>query len=540
MAVTSDDCNPKLPSWGGDWSLFEAYELRVGLEVDSTKKEDLILLGPRLAKNLFGSAFELVEGIDREKLNKEDGPSYLLKYLKELRGRDRVDIMGDALRDLFMKTEVQRREGEEFSAYMPRFRHYIKAVDTALKDVNPDKKMPEEFYGWYLLTICMRLDPTDIANIKAKAESYSLRHVENAIKMMWSGGGLALRDQERKKFKSLGKAFVAQESSYTGQGEDSEEYEPVFANTAPDEPDDDIEQYEEIAAAFLEALEDEDLLIAFQEAKKKIQYKEARKMLTKSRTNRDSFPMASSSTSKPSKGMGKGKSSKASNAKEEVFHGDCMRCGKYGHKARNCPQKTKTGANYVGTSDDLIGVVQLPTDLLPIFATTPTGRQFSGILDSGASETIMGVETLQELYSEFDRLGFDPRTEIQVNRALQKSFVFGNSEVGQALGVAQLTIGLLGQEVQIDAHIVEGQTPLLLSAKFLMGHKVTIDRDTALAWFPKIGPEPFQLERTPSYHLLLPILGFPGNKCILDRWVKSPETKSSVSEAEPACAQPGE
>ena len=101
-------------------------------------------------------------------------------------------------------------------------------------------------------------------------------------------------------------------------------------------------------------------------------------------------------------------------------------------------------------------------------------------------------------------------------------------------------LSLLGQEVQIEAHIVEGQTPLLLSAKFLMEHKVTIDHEAALAWFPNIGSEPIQLERTPSYHLLLPILGFPGNKVILDRWVKSPETKSLASEAEPECAQPSE
>lgn len=24
---------------------------------------------------------------------------------------------------------------------------------------------------------------------------------------------------------------------------------------------------------------------------------------------------------------------------ESIFHGDCMRCGKYGHRARDCPQK---------------------------------------------------------------------------------------------------------------------------------------------------------------------------------------------------------
>ena len=77
-----------------------------------------------------------------------------------------------------------------FSEFLPRFRHYCKAVDVALKEVNPEKKMPDEFYGWYLLNESMG----DVANIKAKAESYSLRALENAIRTMWSGGGLAQRD----------------------------------------------------------------------------------------------------------------------------------------------------------------------------------------------------------------------------------------------------------------------------------------------------------------------------------------------------------
>ena len=103
-----EDVNPRLPHWSGDWSTFKAYELKVGLEIDATKTEELVLLGPRLAKNLRGKAWEYVEEVNREALKKEDGAQYLLKYLKSQRGRDRVDLLGDALTELFGKSEVVR------------------------------------------------------------------------------------------------------------------------------------------------------------------------------------------------------------------------------------------------------------------------------------------------------------------------------------------------------------------------------------------------------------------------------------------------
>ena len=511
----NEEVNPKLPSWNGDWGAFESFELRVGLEIDSTKEEDLVMLGPRLAKNLTSKAFEWVETLDRSKLKKKDGAQYLVTYLKEQRGKDRVDIMGDALRDFFKKPEVKRREGEEFSEFLPRFRHYSKAVDVALKEVNPEKKMPEEFYGWYLLNESMGLDATDVANIKAKAESYSLRAIENAIRTMWSGGGLAQRDAEKKKMKSLGKAFVTCEkgegSSIYGVGEQEGD------QTEEESEDEDKEALESVCAAFLEDPQNEGLLVAYQEAKKKVQYKEARKMLTKSRVNRDFYPMSGKGSRDRREGeKGKGKDS------TEFFNGDCIRCGKYGHKARNCPQRKKgpsSSTNYAETAEDhsgLVGMVRPMTmEAAAVYATMSDGHALRGIIDSGASETIIGVETLQDMWEAYDKMGFDPRQEIRINRTLKKIFVYGNNETGQAIGLAHLNIGLLGREVQIEAHVVDGPTPLLLSAKFLLEHRVSVDFSSGKAWFPDGGDKPLQLERSPNYHLLLPVTGFAGNKDVI-------------------------
>lgn len=258
----------------------------------------------------------------------------------------------------------------------------------------------------------------------------------------------------------------------------------------------------------LENPEDEELLIAFQDAKKKMQYKEARKMLAKSRTTREFYPM---------KGNGKGKSDRQ---KVPFFDGDCMRCGKHGHKARNCPQKTeKAGAsqkpsavNYVipcEKSESPV-YVSLPAEneYEPIYADLPTDKQFHGVVDSGASETIIGVDTLQDLFERYEVLGFDPREEIKVDRTLKKTFIFGNSAVSEAIGLAQLTVGLFGKEYVIEAHVVDGSAPLLLSSKFLYQFEMMVDFKTGCAYMPGDPEREIQLERAPSYHLLMPILDF--------------------------------
>jgi hypothetical protein len=225
----------------------------------------------------------MIEDIDRAKLKEEDGAKYLLKFLGEQRGRDKVDLLGDAMKDLLMKQDVIRKEGEEFAEYYPRFRIYTKAVEAALKELSAEKSMPAEFYGWYLLNLGMRLEPSDIAVIKAHAKTYRIEDIEGAIKKMWSGGGLSLKDQERKKWKGLSKSYVVQdEPSPPGIYE-------VEEDTGVDEDDEDQEQLEDIASAMLENPEDESLLIAYQDAKKKMQYKEARKMLAKTRVSRDSI-----------------------------------------------------------------------------------------------------------------------------------------------------------------------------------------------------------------------------------------------------------
>ena len=84
-----------------------------------------------------------------------------------------------------------RKEAEDFVEYIPPYRSFVKATENAFKDLPDSKSMPTELYGWYLPTMKMNLEPSDVANIKARTSSYKFADIENTIKTMWSGCGLA-------------------------------------------------------------------------------------------------------------------------------------------------------------------------------------------------------------------------------------------------------------------------------------------------------------------------------------------------------------
>ena len=93
-----------------------------GLKADGTKEEDLLLLTPRLAANLTGRAFDAIAEIDRSKLKHKEGFMYLLEYREKSRGKEKVDILGDAFQEFFVKRDCYRKDGEEMADYEPRFR----------------------------------------------------------------------------------------------------------------------------------------------------------------------------------------------------------------------------------------------------------------------------------------------------------------------------------------------------------------------------------------------------------------------------------
>ena len=144
---------------------------------------------------------------------------------------------------------------------------------------------------------------------------------------------------------------------------------------------------------------------------------------------------------------------------------------------------------------------------VPTYAalTDEIQTQTKSILDCGASESIIGAHTLQVLYEKYAELGMDPDQEITVDRHQRQSCAFGNNETSLALGFAHVSAYIAGHRMKIPVHVVEGQTPFLLSSRWLEEHEAMINFKTGLANFRFLGDEAIQLDRASTNPLLLPL-----------------------------------
>lgn len=97
--------NPKLPAWNGDWRTFPDYKFAALLELDGCKEDERPLLAPRLVRNLTGRAWECCLEVDRNQLKTPTGVEFLLEHLRAKRGKQQVDLLGDALEKYFQLTK---------------------------------------------------------------------------------------------------------------------------------------------------------------------------------------------------------------------------------------------------------------------------------------------------------------------------------------------------------------------------------------------------------------------------------------------------
>lgn len=522
---TEESVDNKFPSWNGEWSRWTEYKLRVELRADSLKEDERALLGPRLAGNLVGRAFDSIIDIDKEKLRQQDGWKFLLTFLEGTQGKEKIDLLGDVFTDFFLKKEVFRKDGEELSEYEPRFRQLLRRLETTLAESGADGKIPSEVFGWYLLNMYMRMDPSDVANVRGKAESYKLKDITAALHKMWSGGGLAAKDQDlKKRRRETGHALVLEDdvsyeeaSIFHEREEEEESYDTA-------EMEELSSWYQESLTAFLEEPNDPEVLASFRDARRALdQAKVARGFYPVSNPNNRSQTFSGSK----GRGKGKGKSKDGSNTNKI-----CVRCGKRGHEAKNCYQRGRAEQSAAGSggSGGKVGFVGMTQPVkMAVAETEPNenmctpemsqvwstgeGNSFhrgKAVIDSGASDNVIGVHTMQELVEVYEKLGLNFEDEVSIDRSMHKQFVYGSDHSSSALGLSKMNTGLLGHEVNIETHMIEGSTPFLLSAKFLYEMRATINFHTGVAQFAALSDQHFQLERGPGNHLMVPITHFGG------------------------------
>ena len=537
-----DGIDYKLPWWNGDWLTFSDYQLRCELRADATKKDELGLLGPRLAGNLVGKAFDSLVEINREELKKETGWRYLLDFLEKRRGKEKADLLGDTFTEFFLRPESHRKHGEELTDYEPRFRHLVRKLDKAVLDAGSEQKMPTELYGWFLLNVYMKMDASDTANVRGRADSYRLEDVFAALKKMWSGGGLASRDQERKRRKE-GQGYIADET--LGREEPETRAYTVDDGELGDLEDPTVEleeatvHYQDTLEAMLEEPEDPQILASFREARQALnQARNARGFFPVRNPNNKSVYAPGGAGNGGERGTGSSSSGTTMSDADRV----CFRCGKKGHRAKFCPQRPQRNTPNTGDKIGFVGVVTM-TDAVQwsevtgqvasvhqteddqILASVDEHTIGRAIIDSGASDNIVGVETLDEFATQLEQLGFSATDEIVIDRGHRKNFMYGNNESNRSLGRAHITVGIFGHELEIEAHVVEGSTPFLLSSRFLAEMNATLNFRMGVIVMKRLSEQHYTLERTAGNHLILPLTAFPGRpKLFVNHALNEPDS----------------
>ena len=369
------------------------------------------------------------------------GVEFLLEHLRAKRGKQQVDLLGDALEKYFQLGDAMRKDGESLNDFEKRHAVCVRDIAKAMAKVGSEKVcVPTEIYGWYVINRLMKLDHSEVAMVKAKASSYKLDDVLGALRKMWGGESLSHRDKEHQKGSSH-RAYV----NVTSYEDDTTCSPSVLMNEADYEDDlaaeeeqveDSYVMYEDALNAMMSSPEDETCWANFQDAKK------------------------------------------TSGMRETTAPVDA-------------------------------------TKVQPIFATLKEQAHACAILDSGASESVVGVCTLQDVCDHLNKLGFNPQDEVHIDRDTSREFIFGNNQSAHSLGVAEVNAGLAGKELALQAHLVEGPTPLLLSSKWLHDHAAVIDFQSGQARFDFTDGKTIQLQRTQTHHLLLPIDAFMGNAEVL-------------------------
>lgn len=542
--------NPKLPTWSGDWKNFPDYRFAALLELDGCKEDERIHLAPKLVRNLSGRAWEACLEINRERLKTKDGVEYLLDYLKGKRGKQEVDLLGDALEHYFQTGEAVRREGECLNDFEQRHAVLVRDIAKAMIELGIKDTVPTEIYGWFVINRLLRLDYSDVAVIKAQSTSYKLEDVMNSLRKMWGGDSLTSKDQERKR-SYVGKNYMAtneEENEYDDEASIlMSQHEEEELNQEEEQTGESYNLYEEAMNAMMENPDDEQCWVNFQEAKK-LFYKDARKALDRSRVTRGFYPTSGQKGKGKGKDSGGGKGSSGNTGKGR-FNGHCIRCGKYGHKAMDCRQvlktnprsdsgASKTGVGFVfgasvmdngfkkrvsrclhcGSREHLtstcekrpcLGVWQEKNDqeeqALPTYATLQQESISHAILDCGASESIVGAHTLQKMCDHMESQGVDIDQVVKIDRTVSRNFIFGNNQTSSSLGLAEILACVNGATVKLRARVVEGPTPLLLSSQWLLQHDAKIDFTTGQATFNFTEGEEIKLKRSPTHHLLLPL-----------------------------------
>ena len=340
------------------------------------------------------------------------------------------------------------------------------AWDT-IDTIEDEQVLPSFIQGWYLL-MDAALDSNERNLILTAINGdFTPGRVAQELRNQFPEGDLRRKDNHRRPHAFMG---IAED--------DMDLEEPELMGMFGDHPEGDLT--EEGAALMAQLTADEDqAYAAFQNAKCTL--KDARMRQHTVKLNRQYYRGGSQ--------PGKSSSSSSTRPPPDDSKMECLRCGRIGHRAANCPDRqvaatAEGGSSSAGTVQQAPFVCFAESNIdnemaMSTTSSTPTTAEAieagMAVVDGGATRTLGSVAAVEALLRRnlqqhgSSRLrDLDPQ-----NRPV---FGFGNSSENQCLSTCKIGVTAGGQDGQVQVHTLDcGEGPILLSVDALRSLGAVVD-----------------------------------------------------------------
>ena len=475
------------------WRLWALAKMAATKDMAPTQR------GPFVFCLLDGLALETVEHLTLDKMREENGDKHIWQCLDE-RFPDKLahDHMAECLKEIF---ELHAQEGETTVAWCSRVQE---AFAKCRRKVQVD--FPAEARGWVCLNASgLSADQRAIVTAKTQGDL----KMENIMPAMRS----CFPD-----FKA-GRRVARGNSAYVVQHDETEDEPETGLPFEAEGPDSVV--FEEVEAfladhGFQEAASSGTSTEVYDESEiaevLAATWREKRTEISKLQKARK-FKQASTVKKQFSREL-----------TDIQKRSRCRRCGQIGHWARSCPQAQTSG--YTGRADkEKVSGAAMVTDEV-LLVSSPG----FGIIDSGCSRTLIGQQTL----GDFMRLYQDRRMSVPESRPQQNLFRFGNGQEELSEKVVSMPVIIHGQSGRIEAAVIKGKAPLLLSRNTLksLGAKLDFVAETVELQ----GGPPQQLQTNAAGQFVLNVLDDQGTESLLVEEESTEEDQEQIHCSVEHCA----
>ena len=340
------------------------------------------------------------------------------------------------------------------------------AWDT-IDTIEDEQVLPSFIQGWYLL-MDAALDSNERNLILTAINGdFTPGRVAQELRNQFSEGDLRRKDNHRRPHAFMG---IAED--------DMDLEEPELMGMFGDHPEGDLTEEGAVLMAQLTADEDQ-AYAAFQNAKRTL--KDARMRQHTVKLNRQYYRGGSQS--------GKSSSSSSTRPPPDDSKMECLRCGRIGHRAANCPDRqvaatAEGGSSSAGTVQQAPFVCFAESNLdnemaMSTTSSTPTISEAieagMAVVDGGATRTLGSVAAVEALLRcNRQRHGSSRLRDLDPqNRPV---FGFGNSSENQCLSTCKIGVTAGGQDGQVQVHTLDcGEGPILLSVDALRSLGAVVD-----------------------------------------------------------------